>query len=128
MQAGCCEISHQFELDWSSCLLLNDCRAVADAAATNDIPGFNLNDVAAAKLAIDGQIEKRAVSKAPVLIQKKADRPNVARFQRSFGADQAARIPRPPLAGGGIKIGNSHNETCARVSLDGLFCAILVQP
>jgi hypothetical protein len=38
-----------------------------------------------------------------MLIKKEADRPDLAGLERSLGADFAPRVPRNPLASGGIK-------------------------
>ena len=49
----CTNIGSQLELDGAVGLLLNDYGSIANISTSNDIPDLNLDQVAAAQLAID---------------------------------------------------------------------------
>ena len=59
-QAGT-RIVHQLELHRSTRLLLNDDRARPNATSADKLADLDLNDVTAAKLAVDHQVEQRAI-------------------------------------------------------------------
>jgi len=86
------------------CLLLNYSRTVSNGTTGDDIPNLHLDDVAAAQLAIDGEIEQCPVTQSPVFVEEKAYCPDVAWFQRALGSHHVASIPRPTLASAGIKV------------------------
>ena len=70
-------IVHQFELDRSPGLLLNDNRPRPNFPVTNDVANLDLHQVAATKLAVDRKVEKRPIPGPPMLIKKEADCPDL---------------------------------------------------
>ena len=77
------------------------------------IPDLHFDDVTSAQFAIDRQIEQRTIAQASMLIEKEADCPHVARFQRTLRANHIACIPRSTPTGVGIKIRYSHDISLA---------------
>ena len=67
----------QFELDWSPRLPLPDRGTVHRMAVWGYVFDFESHDIAAAKLAIDGQIKHRKVTYSSLQQQSGPDRPNV---------------------------------------------------
>ena len=82
-KAGAC-VAHQLELNRSAGLLLDDHRASSDFRSYNEVADFDLDEVAAAQLTVDRQIEERSVSQTSFQIEKEAYRPYLSRFQRAF--------------------------------------------
>ena len=74
---------HQLELDRPFGFLLHYNRAVPDASACHDVTDANLDRVAAAQLAVDGEVEQCAVTQPPVLVQEEADCPHLLRLEGS---------------------------------------------
>jgi len=68
-QAGA-SIVHQFKLNWSTGLLLNDGRPCPDFAITNNVTDPDFHKVATLQLAIDSEIKKRSISNPSVLIKE----------------------------------------------------------
>jgi hypothetical protein len=64
-------------------LLFHDHSAGPDFWPDYQGPDFDLDEIAAAQLAVDCHIEERFVSQPPLPIEKEADRPNLPRFQRA---------------------------------------------
>ena len=87
-------------------LLLDYRRPVSNGTASDDVPNLHLDDIAAAQLAIDRQVEQRPVPQSAVFVEEKAYRPHVAWFQRPLRAHHVASVPRPTLASVGIKVGD----------------------
>ena len=77
----------QFKLDGPFGLLLYDDGAIPDATAGDDVTDANLDHVAAAKLAVDGEVEERPVAHAAMLIEPKPDRPHLLRSERTLSAE-----------------------------------------
>jgi hypothetical protein len=48
-------------LNWPSGLALDDGRAIADGATGDEVDDLEANQVTAAKLAVDGEIEQRQI-------------------------------------------------------------------
>lgn len=57
--------------------------------------------------------DKAARVRGTVLIEEKANCPDIARFERAFGADDVASVPRTTLMSVGIKVSYSHDTTPA---------------
>jgi len=55
-------------------------------AATHHVADLDFHKVAAAQFAVDRKIEQRAIPQTFVFIEKEADSPNVARFERPLRA------------------------------------------
>lgn len=98
-QAGT-HIAGQFELDRTSCLLLNDHRPRSYLRPRYQISRFDLDQIAAAKLAVDGKIKKSTVSNPPFSIEEEADCPYLLLRQRTFRSDvfPAFQAARPRIA------------------------------
>lgn len=81
-QAGA-SIVHQLKLDWPAGLLLYNCGPGPNFSIANDVTDPDLHQVAAAQLAIDGEIEESPIPNPSVLIKKKAYCPDLAGLRRS---------------------------------------------
>ena len=55
------------------------------------------NQIAAAKFAVNCEIEQSQLSRSPTLLEPEANRPNFLDFERGFLADDAALIPGASL-------------------------------
>jgi hypothetical protein len=64
--------------------------AMLGSAAGDDVADLHLDDVAPAQLAVDRQIEQHTVTQSSVLVEKKADRPQIAWFKRALRAHHVA--------------------------------------
>jgi hypothetical protein len=73
-QAGA-SIGHQFKLNRSAGLLLYDRGPCSNFPITNDIADPDLDQIASAKLAIDGQVKEGTVPNPPMLVEKETDWP-----------------------------------------------------
>ena len=65
---ACPDLGRDLELYWTSSLLLNDHGTSSNFLACHEGPNFDLNEIAASELAIDGEIEQRAVSHSPLSV------------------------------------------------------------
>ena len=72
-----------------------------------DVLDFEAHDIAAAKLAVDGEIEQSKVAHLALHLQSGADRPDVLGLQGRFRANKLAFVPRPSGGGRGIYVLNS---------------------
>jgi hypothetical protein len=63
-----------------SSLLLDDHRPLADLSPDDDIADAHLNNVTAAKLAVDRNVEHRPVSNPLLMLEAEADLPNLLRL------------------------------------------------
>ncbi len=72
------DLSRNFELHGSSSLLLDDHCPSSNVVAGDECPDFQLNQIAAAELAVDGKIEKRPISYPSFTVEEKADCPDLA--------------------------------------------------
>jgi hypothetical protein len=77
----------KLELNGSASLALDDNRTGADPAATDDVANPDFDQVAAAQLAIDRQIEQGSVSDPSLPVKPKADGPDLLRFERALRAE-----------------------------------------
>jgi hypothetical protein len=89
------DLGRNFELHWSSSLLLDDSRPSSNVVAGDECPDFQLYQIAAAELAVDGKIEKRPISHPSFTVQEEADCPDLALLQRLL---VSARKPTSALA------------------------------
>jgi hypothetical protein len=67
----------QLELDWSPGLLLPHRGTVHRITVRGNVLDLDSHDIAAAKLAIDGQIKKGEVTYSSLYQQSSSDRPNM---------------------------------------------------
>jgi hypothetical protein len=83
--------------------------ARGEMTCRNDRIGvFDFHHIASAKLAIDRQIEHRAVTQAALSIQPEPDSPDLLRLKRALGANPPTRIPQPLAFRARIKFRMSH--------------------
>jgi hypothetical protein len=73
--------------------LLDDHGSAPDFPACDKRADFEFHEVAAAKLAIDGEIEQSPVSQSLFTIEEEANLPDLFRFQSAFRADLLSSIP-----------------------------------
>ena len=66
-------------------------------------PIRNVTRHAARQFAVDREIEQCSISDPLVLIEKEAESPNVAGFQRPFWTDFLAGVPGAPFMHGRVK-------------------------
>src|ERR1700730_2412854 len=87
----------QFKSDWPPGLLLQQSRSIRRVPADGDIPDPDGDDVTAAKLTVDRQIEHGEVASAAFDLEFRPDRPDVLGTQRRLCPGQLALIPRYSL-------------------------------
>jgi hypothetical protein len=87
----------QLEANWPTGLALPDIGAVDRVAVGRHIIDLESNEIAAAQLAVDGEIEERQVPHAPLQLQSGTDGPDMANPQwwlrapeLAFGAGRTA--------------------------------------
>lgn len=107
-QQACSYVAGDFELDGPPCLLLDNDRARSDLRAGYDITNPDFYQVAAAKLAVDRQIEQGTVSHASLAIKEKADSPDLFLREWTLGADLLSGVPSCPIAAGIIELRMAH--------------------
>ena len=82
-----------------------------DLATAHDVADIETDDIASTQLAIDRDIEKRAVTEPAMVIEIEADAPDLLRLQRPLRSNFAARVPGLPVAGSGIKFRSAHRSS-----------------
>jgi hypothetical protein len=82
-----------FKLDRPTGLSLDDRSSLSDGISAHHIVSTDTDQVAAAQLAVDREIEQGTVSKAPFLVEPEADRPNFLLLQRPLRTNLPAHIP-----------------------------------
>jgi hypothetical protein len=100
-QAGSGRLQH-FELHGAAGLLLHDDRTRSDGAPADELADLHLHDVAPAQLAVDREIEQRAVAEPALSVELEPNGPNLLRLQGALGADNPAGIPRTAILGSRI--------------------------
>jgi hypothetical protein len=63
---------------------LDNYRPGPNPTAAYEVAGPDLDDVAAAQLAVDFQVEHGPVANAPILVEPEPDRPDLLRFERAL--------------------------------------------
>jgi hypothetical protein len=66
---------------------------VGGVAVRSDVIDLDGDDIAAAQLAVDRQVEHREVTCSSLDVEPRSDRPNVLRPERGLCADQLALVP-----------------------------------
>jgi hypothetical protein len=84
----------QLELHRPLRLVLHHHRPVQDLIAVGDIAHPKAHQVAAAQLAVHGEIEQRQLPDPVVRLQTNAYRPDVLELERGLLANQLALVPR----------------------------------
>ena len=94
-------------------LALSDRRALLDLTGRKDIGNLQLNEVAAAQLAVDRQIEQREVPDAFRDLEANPNGPDVFRQERAFLADDAVLVPDRSTCTNGGNVGRGHEHYVA---------------
>ena len=87
------DLSCDFELHGSSSRLLDDHRPSSNVVAGYECPDFQLYQIAATELAVDGKIKKRPISHPSFTIEKEADCPDLALFKGLLDTNLFTRVP-----------------------------------
>jgi hypothetical protein len=91
----------QFEPDGAAGLALADGRAVDGVAVGCHIIGAQRYQIAAAQLAVDGEVEQGEVAGTPLRLQLRPDGPHVAGPQRRVGTGEFVLVARGSRASPG---------------------------
>jgi hypothetical protein len=108
LEQACASGLQELELHRATSLLLNDDGSLADAGSTDQLINLNLHEVATAKLAVDRQVEERAIAQALLLLKEEAHSPHLLWQERALSAELTANIPRGTVFLTGIVDGVSH--------------------
>ena len=82
------------ELHWALGLVLHDDGACRNLVAMADIPDFESDEVASAKLAVDAQVEERKFAHSILHLQTNSKCPDVLELERRLLPDDLALVPR----------------------------------
>jgi len=110
LENGLSGVLGHFELDGSSGLALDDRYAVADGAAHHEVTDFEADEVTAAQLAVDRQIEEGQVAKIARDFESCTNGPNLSWQERAFLTDQTAPVPRRRGRPDRRKLDSGHGE------------------
>ena len=77
-------------------------------SATHKSADLDLQHVAAAQLAVDGEIEQCPIADVLLVIEPKSDGSNLLRLQRTLGTKLSTSIPRTTIFEARIKLCISH--------------------
>lgn len=91
-QRSSCRLG-DLELNWALRLVLHDACTRVDAVAVSDVANMQADQIAAAKLGVDGEIEERQVSRLAAELQAYADGPDVGEAERGPLAREFALVP-----------------------------------
>ncbi|MER8683468.1 hypothetical protein [Mesorhizobium sp. M1405] len=108
MQNAGSHVVGDLELNRPPRLLLNNDRAGPYLRSGDHIANPDFDQVTAAKLAVDCQIEQRTVPNASLVIEQKANSPNLLLGEKTLGADLLPSIPGCVLAAGILKLRMAH--------------------
>ena len=90
----------QFKLHRPLGLSLHDHRPGQDLVAVRDVANAQIDEIAAAQLAVDREVEHGQVSNLMRVLKVNSDGPDVLRLERWLLADQLAFVPRFPVLSG----------------------------
>jgi len=82
------------KLDRALGLLLHDHRPRRDPSALDDIVDTESNQIAAAQLAVDGEVEQRKLPGSMIQLQANPNGPDLFQLQRWLLAEQLTFVPR----------------------------------
>ena len=82
-----------FELYWPSGLLLNNQRPLTDTTTAYQLADPHLDQIAAAQLAVDCQVEQRTIAKATLLLKPEPNSSDLLRVERPLRSQLATRVP-----------------------------------
>lgn len=87
-------------------------------SAVDEVADFHPHEVAATQLAVDREIEQRAISQSAALIEVKSNFPYLLRFHRALRADGPSGMPDLTLNGSGFSFRHLHDHSpTARVAV-----------
>src|SRR5215217_722816 len=86
-------VCSDFELNWSSGLLLNHHGPGADHRAGYKGANLDFHEITPPQLAVDRKVEKRSITHPTFAIKKESDGPNLANLESVLGANLPASIP-----------------------------------
>lgn len=95
ISGGCSDL----ELNRPLSFVLHHSRACRDLVSMADISDFECDQVTAAQLAVDAQIEERKLSYAPFHLEPDAKCPDILGLERCFLPDDLALVPRLAMSG-----------------------------
>jgi hypothetical protein len=81
------------ELNRTTGLVLDDRRSISQATAGGDVVDPKADEVAAAKLAVDGEVEHRQIAFAALHLKSNTNGPNLFRPQKTLLANEMALVP-----------------------------------
>ena len=84
VESGPSGLFGDFELNRSSCFLLENCRPVAHPAADTHVIGLHPDEIATPELAVDGEVEQSEVAFLPLQLEPDPYGPDIFRLQRAF--------------------------------------------
>src|SRR5258708_6696871 len=98
----------QFELNGPVRLPPHDRCPRPHPATTDEFADPNFHDVAAAQLAINGEVEQSTVTQPSLPFKSEPYRPYLLRLQRAFHPHHMAGVPRPTLPRRCVELPMSH--------------------
>ncbi len=87
-------VSGNLELHRSSCLLLDDESAAPNIGPRHKITDLELHKVAAAQLAVDGEVKQRTIAKPLLPVEEESDCPDLLLREGSLRSHGPSSIPR----------------------------------
>ena len=90
----------QLELNRSLRLSLNNYRSGQYLGAVRDVADAQIDEIAAAQLAVNREVEHSQVSYLMCVLELNPDRPDVLRLQRRLLTDKFAFVPGFPMLSG----------------------------
>jgi hypothetical protein len=92
---------HDLELDRSPCLFLDHGATVSHTAAGAYVVDPQTDEIATSELAVGREVEQGKISFPALQLKPNPNGPDIFRLERELLADQAALVPRSPLARNG---------------------------
>ncbi|QTU95635.1 hypothetical protein J7U39_14415 [Rhizobium sp. NLR16a] len=104
-------LGRDFELHGPSSLLLDDHCASSNFVPRDESPDFQFYQIAAAELAVDGEIEKRAISHPSSSVEEETDCPDLALLEGLLDANFLACVPSRSTQCGRIILRDTHSSS-----------------
>ncbi len=82
------------ELDWALGLVLQDDCSRCDLIPMADVAHLQSDEIAAAQLAVDAQVEQCELTHSVLHLESNSERPDVLEFERGLLPDDLALVPR----------------------------------
>jgi hypothetical protein len=81
------------ELNWTAGLVLDNCRSVSHVTADGDVIDSKADEIAAAKLAVDGEVEHRQIAFAAPDLKSDTNGPHFFRPKGTLLANETTFVP-----------------------------------